>query len=124
MVSEPKAHVTKGKAIKRQNEKGEVVQQVMANQPLLTYYMNSLAGGVVVQNPLPAAKRPREEDANGDTSDFFARTDTDMVMDEEIDLDALKTYGTPDILICGNCRLKIRDVNFLSSLFFHFKNDF
>ena len=35
----------------------------------------------------------------------FARTDTDMVMDEEIDLDALKTYGTPDILICGNCRL-------------------
>ena len=27
-----------------------------------------------------------------------------MVMDEEIDLDALKTYSTPDILICGNCR--------------------
>ena len=26
-----------------------------------------------------------------------------MVMDEEIDLDALKTYGMPDILICvGN----------------------
>ena len=41
----------------------------------------------------------------------FARTDTDMVMDEEIDLDALKTYGTPDILICGNCRLAIMDVN-------------
>ena len=58
------------------------------------------------------------------TLDFFARTDTDMVMDEEIDLDALKTYGTPDILICGNCRLVIRDVNFLSSAFFHFKNDF
>ena len=55
---------------------------------------------------------------------FFARTDTDMVLDEEIDLDALKTYGTPDILICGNCRLVIRDANVLSSAFFHFKNDF
>ena len=32
------------------------------------------------------------------------RTDTDMVMDEEIDLDALKCYSAPDILICGNCR--------------------
>ena len=28
-----------------------------------------------------------------------------MVMDEEIDLDALKSYSAPDILICGNCRL-------------------
>ena len=31
-------------------------------------------------------------------------TDTDMVMDEEIDLEALKSYSAPDILICGNCR--------------------
>ena len=69
MVSEPKAHVTKGKAIKRQQEKGEVDQQVMGNQPLLTYYMNSLVGGAVVQNPLPAAKRPRVDDTNGDTND-------------------------------------------------------
>ena len=50
----------------------------------------------------------------------FARTDTDMVMDEEIDLDALKTYGTPDILICGNCRLEIRDVKLSFSLFYLF----
>ena len=69
MVSEPKAHVTKGKAIKRQTEKGEVDQQVMANQPLLAYYMISLVGGAGLQNPLPAAKRPRVEDANGDTND-------------------------------------------------------
>ena len=69
MVSEPKAHVTKGKAIKRQKENGEVDQQVMANQPLLTYYMNSLVGGAVVQNPLPAVKRPRVDDVNGDTND-------------------------------------------------------
>jgi hypothetical protein len=69
MVSEPKAHVTKGKATKRQQEKGEVDQQVMANQPLLTYYMNTLVGGAGVQNPLPAAKRPRVEDANGDIND-------------------------------------------------------
>ena len=27
-----------------------------------------------------------------------------MVMDEEIDLEALKSYSAPDILICGNCR--------------------
>ena len=30
--------------------------------------------------------------------------DSDIAMDEEVDLDALKTYSTPDILICGNCR--------------------
>ena len=33
-----------------------------------------------------------------------------MIMEEEIDLDALKTYSTPDILICGNCRFATRDV--------------
>jgi len=104
MVSEPKAHVTKGKAIKRQKEKGELDNQVMTNQPLLTYYMNSLVGGAVVQNPIPTAKRPRVEDANGETNDSET-TDNDMVMDEEIDLDALKSYSTPDILICGNCRM-------------------
>ena len=69
MVSEPKAHVTKGKAIKRQTENGEEDQQVMANQPLLTYFMNTLVEGAGVQNPIPAAKRPRVEDANGDTND-------------------------------------------------------
>eukprot|EP00092_Neocalanus_flemingeri_P011216 GFUD01012082.1.p1 GENE.GFUD01012082.1~~GFUD01012082.1.p1 ORF type:complete len:277 (+),score=53.60 GFUD01012082.1:149-979(+) len=104
MVSEPKAHVTKGKAIKRQKEKGEVEQQVMSNQPLLQYYMNSLVGGTAVQTSFPTAKRPRVEDANGDTNDSET-TDNDMVMDEEIDLDTLKTYSTPDILICGNCRM-------------------
>ena len=36
--------------------------------------------------------------------DYFCSADTDMVMDEEIDLDALKSYSAPDILICGNCR--------------------
>ena len=25
-------------------------------------------------------------------------------MDEEIDLDSLKSYSSPDVLICGNCR--------------------
>ena len=69
MVSEPKAHVTKGKAIKRQKENGEVDLQVMANQPLLTYYMNSLVGETDVQNSFPTAKRQRVDDANGDTND-------------------------------------------------------
>ena len=70
MASEPKAHVTKGKAIRRQTEKGEVDQQVMANQPLLAYYMNCLDGGAGLQNPLLAAKRPRVEDAHGDTNEI------------------------------------------------------
>ena len=43
MVSEPKAHVSKVKAQKRQKEKGEV--QGLAGQPLLSYYMASLVGG-------------------------------------------------------------------------------
>ena len=30
--------------------------------------------------------------------------DGDCPMDEEIDLDSLKTYTSPDVLICGNCR--------------------
>ena len=30
-----------------------------------------------------------------------------MVMDEEIDIGALKSYSAPDILICGNCRYVI-----------------
>ena len=42
-----------------------------------------------------------------------------MVMDEEIDLDALKCYSAPDILICGNCRyvdswyyqMEMKDIN-------------
>ena len=28
----------------------------------------------------------------------------DCPMDEEIDLDSLKSYSSPDVLICGNCR--------------------
>ena len=32
-------------------------------------------------------------------------TETDMCLDEEVDLSLLKTYSTPDILICGNCRM-------------------
>lgn len=104
MVSEPKAHVTKGKAMKRQKEKGELEQQVMGNQPLLTYYINTLGGGTVAQTAIPTAKRPRVEEGGADANDN-EMTETDMAMDEEIDLDALKTYSTPDILICGNCRM-------------------
>ena len=35
---------------------------------------------------------------------FNLSTDSDMVMEEEIDIGALKSYSAPDILICGNCR--------------------
>ena len=33
--------------------------------------------------------------------------DDEESVDEEIDLDNLKSYCTPDILICGNCRSDI-----------------
>ena len=32
-------------------------------------------------------------------------------VDDEIDLDNLKAYITPDILICGNCRLESHLIN-------------
>ena len=69
MVSEPKAHVTKGKAMKRQKGPGEMDHQGMNNQPLLTYYINTLGGGAVAQTPIPTAKRPRVEDGAADAND-------------------------------------------------------
>jgi len=104
MVSEPKAHVARSKAMKRQKEKGEVDKQALATQPLLAYYMTGMVGANMIQSPFPTAKRPRVDDANGDTDDNEVN-DSDIAMDEEVDLDALKTYSTPDILICGNCRM-------------------
>jgi len=106
MVSEPKAHVTKSKAVKRQKEKGEVDggQQMLGGggggQPLLAaYYMSGLVPG---HTAITTAKRPRVEE--GDIIET-ENADSDMVMDEEIDIGALKSYSAPDILICGNCRL-------------------
>ena len=66
MVSEPKAHVTKSKAVKRQKEKGEGEgQQMMAGgQPLLAYYMSGLGPG---HTAMSTAKRPRVEE--GDTNE-------------------------------------------------------
>ena len=54
MVSEPKAHLTKSKAVKRQKEKVEV-----EGQPMVTYYMSGLGP---VQTSVPHAKRPRVEE--------------------------------------------------------------
>jgi len=45
------------------------------------------------------AKRARVDDDDNE--------DEDESVDEEIDLDNLKSYCTPDILICGNCRSEI-----------------
>ena len=83
MVSEPKAHVTKSKAIKRQKEKGESDpgHQLLTSQaggPLLAYYMSGMSGvmggGAVTASPaaltlthLPTAKRARVEE--GDSND-------------------------------------------------------
>ena len=46
-----------------------------------------------------AAKRARVEE-----EDEVDEVDEDDEVPEELDLDNLKTYSTPDILICGNCR--------------------
>ena len=77
MVSEPKAHLTKSKAIKRQKEKGDADpgQQLLAGGggPLLAYYMSGVMGGGGAVQPsltlthLPTAKRARVEE--GDSND-------------------------------------------------------
>ena len=66
MVSEPKAHLTKSKAVKRQKEKGELeVQPVTGGQPLLAYYM----AGVGHTN-IPHAKRARVEAGDGNETEM------------------------------------------------------
>ena len=67
MVSEPKAHITKSKAVKRQKEKGDTDggQQMLGGggggQPLLAYYMSGLGPG---QTAMTTAKRPRVEEGD------------------------------------------------------------
>ena len=68
MVSEPKAHVTKSKAVKRQKEKSDVDggQQMLGGgggggQPLLAYYMSGLTPGPTA---ITTAKRPRVEEGD------------------------------------------------------------
>jgi len=107
MVSEPKAHVIKSKATKRQKEKVDIEQQLVSSQkqPLLSYYMSStLSGQTSLPSALPTPKRARVEDLDGDLNGTEIN-DNEMAMDEELDLDSLKTYSAPDILICGNCRM-------------------
>jgi len=126
MVSEPKAHLTKTKATKRQKEKsvdlGDSAQQqqmiAASGGSLMAYYMSGVLSGsgiatAPIASSLPNAKRPRVDDA--DCSVDSETADTDMVMDEEIDLDALKSYSAPDILICGNCRLCFDSITHLIS---------
>jgi len=115
MVSEPKAHVTKSKATKRAKEKtGE--GDLMGSQgsgPLLAYYMSGMIGPTNTSlASLPTAKRARVEEGESPHTEI---TDTDMVMDEEIDLEALKSYSAPDILICGNCRMCFDSITSLIS---------
>lgn len=113
MVSEPKAHISKVKAQKRQKEKQELALAtapglgVPVSSPLLSYYVTSLGGtALALQSPLPLqqAKRPRVDELTSEGADSES-PENDIPMDEELDLDSLKTYATPDILICGNCRM-------------------
>ena len=57
MVSEPKAHLTKSKAVKRQKE-------AEGGQGVVTYFMPGLGP---VQTSVPTAKRPRVEE--GETAE-------------------------------------------------------
>ena len=71
MVSEPKAHLTKSKAVKRQKEKGELeVQPVTGGQPLLAYYMAGVGGHTSPLNPLHTAKRARVEEGDSQDSEM------------------------------------------------------
>ena len=54
MVSEPKAHLTKSKAVKRQKE-------AEGGQGVVTYFMPGLGP---VQTSVPTAKRPRVEEGD------------------------------------------------------------
>ena len=68
MVSEPKAHLTKSKAVKRQKEKGELeVQPVTGGQPLLAYYMAGMGQG---HTNIPHAKRARVEAGDGNETEM------------------------------------------------------
>ena len=68
MVSEPKAHLTKSKAVKRQKEKGELeVQPVTGGQPLLAYYMAGVGQG---HTNIPHAKRARVEAGDGNETEM------------------------------------------------------
>ena len=62
MVSEPKAHLTKSKAVKRQKEAEG--GQVTGGQGVVTYFMPGLGP---VQTTVPTAKRPRVEE--GETAE-------------------------------------------------------
>ena len=71
MVSEPKAHLTKSKAVKRQKEKGDTDggQQMLGGgggQPLLAYYMSGLGPG---HTAMTTAKRPRVEEGDSNESE-------------------------------------------------------
>jgi len=93
MVNEPKAHVTKLKAQKRKEKEGPSV---------LSYYVTAL--GTIVQQPGPmaTAKRARVEDEG--------EAEEEDALDDDVDIDNLKAYSTPDILICGNCRMMFSDI--------------
>lgn len=110
MVSEPKAHISKVKAQKRQKEKGDGAPPPSSG-PLLSYYVASLVGGGVGLLPqglgLPNAKRARValDEVGSESAESGEGVETECPMDEEIDLDSLKSYTSPDILICGNCRM-------------------
>ena len=70
MVSEPKAHLTKTKAVKRQKEKVEGDPTSLTQGlggPLLAYYM---AGGVTTLPALPNAKRARVEEGDSNDSEL------------------------------------------------------
>jgi hypothetical protein len=61
------------------------------------------------QQPMAAAaKRARVEEDEEEEED-------DSPAEEELDLDTLKVYSTPDILICGNCRYLSIEMSFLTS---------
>jgi len=115
MVSEPKAHISKVKAQKRQKEKGEA----LPGGGVLSYYMAAgmVSGVGMLPQGLPTAKRPRValDEVGSESAESGEGVEGDCPMDEEIDLDSLKSYSCPDVLICGNCRMVFTSIHTMVS---------
>ncbi len=56
---------------------------------------------MVQQTQQPMAGTPKRARVEEEEEE---EEEVDSSPEEELDLDNLKTYSTPDILICGNCR--------------------
>jgi len=95
MVNEPKENLAKLKASKRK-ESGPTLA---AGGPLAAGLFNAATGFPINQQIEPSQFGAKRAKVEGDD-----KSDKDSICEDEVNLDTLKAYDNPDILICGNCR--------------------